>query len=323
MVFAPAPVLTVTVEQRAGAPDVHLHAGGQGVWQARMLTALGERAVLCGGFGGESGTVLHKLLGSEGIEVRAVHGSFHNGVYIHDRRSGRRETLVEAPAAPPSRHDLDELHNLALAKGLRARICLLSGPSPADGAVVPPDVYRRLAADLTESGRRVVADLTGARLAAVAAGGAYLLKISHEELREEGLAPSGSVPELVAAMRGLAAEGAHAVVVTRAADPALALIGSRLHEIELGRMEVADPLGSGDSMTAGIVAGLMRGLDLPEALRLGAAAGAVNATRHGLGTGGRQAVEQLAKTVRLRTVAEPAGQPARVRRQELAAWLSD
>ena len=41
MVFSPAPQLTVTVEQGPDGPDIHLHAGGQGVWQARMIASLG------------------------------------------------------------------------------------------------------------------------------------------------------------------------------------------------------------------------------------------------------------------------------------------
>jgi 1-phosphofructokinase len=34
VVFAPSPLLTVTVEDRAGQPDIHVDAGGQGVWEA-------------------------------------------------------------------------------------------------------------------------------------------------------------------------------------------------------------------------------------------------------------------------------------------------
>ncbi|MDO9590149.1 MAG: hypothetical protein Q7J04_03290, partial [Microcella sp.] len=41
VVFAPAPQLTVTVEAEGKHESVHLHAGGQGVWQARMLTEMG------------------------------------------------------------------------------------------------------------------------------------------------------------------------------------------------------------------------------------------------------------------------------------------
>ncbi|MGQ0777337.1 MAG: hypothetical protein ACT4NY_23475 [Pseudonocardiales bacterium] len=46
MVFAPAPELTVTVEDRSGVPDLHVHAGSQGVWQARMIASLGVRVSL-------------------------------------------------------------------------------------------------------------------------------------------------------------------------------------------------------------------------------------------------------------------------------------
>lgn len=35
-VFAPSPLLTVTIEAGAERPEVHLHAGGQGFWVARL-----------------------------------------------------------------------------------------------------------------------------------------------------------------------------------------------------------------------------------------------------------------------------------------------
>lgn len=57
VVFAPLPVLTVTVEDRSGADDIHVHAGGQGVWQSRMLSSLGVPVVLCSALGGETGDV--------------------------------------------------------------------------------------------------------------------------------------------------------------------------------------------------------------------------------------------------------------------------
>mgnify|MGYP001148470696 CR=1 FL=1 len=41
VIFAPSPVLTVTIEDDPDGPDVHFHAGGQGVWQARMLRRIG------------------------------------------------------------------------------------------------------------------------------------------------------------------------------------------------------------------------------------------------------------------------------------------
>ena len=41
-VFAPAPIVTVSVELRSdGDDEIHVHAGGQGVWVARLLAKLG------------------------------------------------------------------------------------------------------------------------------------------------------------------------------------------------------------------------------------------------------------------------------------------
>ena len=54
-VFAPSPLLTVTVEDAAGGgSEVHLHAGGQGFWIDRMLVALGLDTELCVPLGGEA-----------------------------------------------------------------------------------------------------------------------------------------------------------------------------------------------------------------------------------------------------------------------------
>jgi 1-phosphofructokinase len=52
-------------------------------------------------------------------------------------------------------------------------------------------------------------------------------------------------------------------------------------------------------MTAGVAAVLARGGDLAEAIRTGAAAGALNVTRHGLGTGRPDAIGELLGRVRL------------------------
>ncbi|HEV8298471.1 MAG TPA: hypothetical protein VGQ20_14295, partial [Acidimicrobiales bacterium] len=62
-VFAPVPLLTVTIEQLGDrGPEVHLHAGGQGVWIARMANILGARSVLCTILGGETGGVFESVL---------------------------------------------------------------------------------------------------------------------------------------------------------------------------------------------------------------------------------------------------------------------
>ncbi|CAN7690137.1 1-phosphofructokinase family hexose kinase [Mycolicibacterium frederiksbergense] len=310
VIFAPSPVLTVTIEDRSGEADVHVHAGGQGVWQSRMVSSLGVPTVLCAALGGETGSVLGHLLPTADITVRSVPVSARNGAYVHDRRSGDRDIIAESPGSPLDRHELDSLYELTLTDGLIHGWVLLSGPQ--DDRVIPADLYRRLATDLGANGCKVAADLAGERLEAVLAGGPDLIKVSHEELLDDGRATSDDAEDLVAAMRSMRDDGAGTIVVSRSgAAPALALLdehdagadgtrGGAVLEVEMPKLEPADPAGAGDSMTAGMVAALAAGRSLRRALQIGAACGALNVVRHGLGTGGAQAVETLAERVELR-----------------------
>jgi 1-phosphofructokinase len=299
MVFAPSPLLTITVEALPdGSDETHLHAGGQGVWIARLLTRLATGVVLCGPFGGETGAVLTTLVEREGIRMGRAPSAADNGSYIHDRRSGERQVIASTAPPPLPRHQLDELYNVALLEGLESDIAVLTGP---DGErVLPPDTYRRLASDLAGAGLPVIADLSGEHLAAAAAGRVTVLKVSHEDLIGDGRARSADPAELMRVMEELAQAGAKVVIVSRAAEPALVLTEGRFTEVRVPAFEGVDHRGAGDSMTAGLAAGLARGADLEEALRLGAAAGALNSTRHGLATGDRAQIERLARRIEVR-----------------------
>ena len=82
VVFAPAPILTVTIEAGVaddGPPEIHVHAGGQGFWVARMAAALDGHPVLCTACGSEAGHVSRVLMENEGIEVRGPHQATPSG----------------------------------------------------------------------------------------------------------------------------------------------------------------------------------------------------------------------------------------------------
>lgn len=301
-VFGPSPLLTITVEgtveRGAEGSEIHLHAGGQGFWIARMLAQLGLRADLAMPLGGEVGRILETLVSAEGVGIRTATATRGNGAYIHDRRAGERETFADMPPMPLSRHEVDELYSSTLAAGLAADVTVLGGPSTPD--VIPADVYRRLAADLGAVGKPVVADLSGETLTEAVAGGVTVLKVSHDDLIDDGRASGDDPAALAEAMQKLTEEGAKHVVVSRAGDPTIAWVDGEMLEVETPEMQRVDHRGAGDSMTAGLAAGLARGLSMADALRLGAAAGASNVTRRGLATGQRQVVEQLAEHIVVR-----------------------
>lgn len=297
-IFTPSPTLTVTIEDHDAGPDIHVHAGGQGVWQARMMRRLGASVTLCCVLTGETGRVVRGLLEDEGFRVVAVERAGRGAAYVHDRRAGERIPVAETPGDAIGRHELDELYGAALREGLGSGLVSLSGPDGDE--VLPPDTYRRLAADLRAGGARVVVDLSGERMHGALAGGVDVLKVSDEELRDDGLLDGDEAEAVLAAMGALRERSAAAVIVTRASRPLLLLDAEGAVEISPPRLEAADTRGAGDSLTAGLCAGLALDEPLREAATLGAAAGALNVTRHGLGTGDTGTIERLREQVRAR-----------------------
>ncbi|WP_309108632.1 PfkB family carbohydrate kinase [Arthrobacter sp.] len=297
MIFAPSPVLTVTVEDIKGTADIHIHAGGQGVWQARMLGALGATVTMCAVFSGETGRVLRHLITDEGVRVLPVAGQGSSGAYLHDRRGGERHVLAESPGDRLTRHELDELYGLTLQAGMEAGTVILSGTSREDS--VPADMYRRLTADLGAAGCTVIADLAGERLNGVLAGKPAVIKMSDGEVVGSGRAAAAETGQIIKAMHTLVREGASSVIITRAHLPSLFLHEGSLSEIHVPEFQTVDTSGAGDSLTAGMAAVLADHGTLHEAVVLGTAAGAQNVTRHGLGTGEAAAIVELAKLVRI------------------------
>lgn len=298
-IFAPSPILTVTLENSGDDDEIHIHAGGQGVWQARMLRRLGVSVTMCCSLAGEAGQAIRHLLEDDGVEVVAVERPGRASAYVQDRRGGERKEVGEEVGDPIARHQLDELYGAVIREGMRSHVVILSGP--ADDGALPADTYRRLAADLREAGCTVVVDLAGDRLDAALQGGVDVLKVSDEEMRAHGL-EDDSARGVAEAMLSLRSRGARTVIVTRAAEPLLLLDGAGLLEVRPPRLEVADSRGAGDSLTAGVVAGMVRGETPRDAITLGAAAGALNVTRHGLGTGEADAIAELRKRVRIRSM---------------------
>ncbi|MEW6583457.1 MAG: PfkB family carbohydrate kinase [Actinomycetota bacterium] len=308
-VLACAPALMVAVEPAGDATrEIHLHPGGQGFWVARMAALLGADVTLVGPFGGEPGVALRALIEAEGIAVEAIATRSANEVWISADLEGEEASIARTVPPPLTRHEVDGLATGMLAAGLGADISVLTGGG--DGGL-DGDRFRHLAHDLHAVGGRVAADLSGPALAAALEGGLDVVKVSDEELVASGLAGPGGVADPVAALGALRARGAAVALVSRADRPLVAHDGAGVVEAATPTFQPVNDRGAGDSMTGATAAALAAGLTVRDALRLAVAAGALNVTRRGLGTGEAQAIRTLAAEVEVRPLTrDPVGDVA-------------
>jgi 1-phosphofructokinase len=299
-VFSPNPMLSITIEALTaeGGDDIHIHPAGQGVWVARMAAELGAEPVLCGFIGGEVGNVLQPLLEELPIELRLVETAVASGAYIHDRRSGEREPVGQSAAMPPSRHEVDDLFSVTVAAALDCDLLAVCGPYPEEG--VPLEIYTSLVADVKANGVPVIADLSSPRLNRSLEGKPDLVKINDWQLAGFISGPVDTEERMRAAMERVQEAGADSVIITRAGDPALAMRDGQIWELKPPKFERGAREGCGDSMMGALSATIAAGRDWEDVLRLSAAAGATNFLRHGLGTGARSVIEELAPRIQLR-----------------------
>jgi 1-phosphofructokinase len=298
--FAPHPLLTVTIEMEGTErQQIHFHAGGQGAWAARMVAHMGATPVLCGFLGGESGELLGGLLEqtiSPG-EMRIVKSSAASGCYVTDRREGKRKLLAMTLSEPPTRHELDELFSLTCAEAIACGWLIVTNPMP--GSALPLEIYGDLVADAKANGCRTLVDLSSPRMDSALRGGPDVAKLNDWELAEMVCEPVSEPAQLLAAAERLREMGADTVIVTRGEEPALVLRADGPLRLTPPRFEHGYREGCGDSMMGALTAAWALGESFEQALAVGAAAGAANFLRHGLGSASRDVVERLVDSVTL------------------------
>jgi tagatose 6-phosphate kinase len=261
-------------------------AAGKSINVAKVLKALGEAPAAAGFLGGDRGHELRALLEARGIqgEFVEVEARTRQCITVVDESAGTQTELVEE-SRPVSPSDYEQLFNLihgllspALSSegggGAASRAVVMSGTLTPGG---PADFYFRCAVLAHEAGAISVVDAQGATLIEALKARPCLVKPNRAELALTVGRELKDEPALAGAMRELHNCGAQRVVVTSGKEATLAFDGSVFWRIVPPQITAANPIGSGDAFTAGLIWRLLRGEDLGEACRWAAAAGAANA----------------------------------------------
>jgi hypothetical protein len=118
---------------------------------------------------------LDGVLQPPGLRDEDSSGGLSHGAASRPRRV---RLVVDVPPEPLSRPGVDALYGGAVVAALEAPVSVLGGHH--DASPVPADVCSRLAGDIPNADRRVVADLSGAPLDAVLEGRVDVLKVWYD-----------------------------------------------------------------------------------------------------------------------------------------------
>lgn len=237
-----------------------------------------------------------------GNQVVTLGGNDDNSDKSADNGSMPSITELVEEARPISPRELDLYADKFKSLAADAAVVVISGSTPAD---VPTDFYARL---LQETDHPAILDFRGEALLECLASKPLIVKPNRQELAETFAdADLGDIRNnddaLLAAMRRLVDLGAQWVVVTSGDKPVHIVSRDANYLAEPPNIEtIVNPIGSGDSMSAGIARGIRCGLSIVESIRLGIAAGVDNVSRQLPARIKKDAVERVIQSVLIREI---------------------
>ena len=256
---------------RCGAP--RYEPGGGGINVSRVIKRFDEKSLAIYVAGGLTGHMLQDLLDHEGLDHRSVpvRDLTRINFMVIEEATGLQfrfgmpgPTLTE----PEWQRCLLELSAIQP----KPDYIVASGSLPPG---VPDDFYARVTRISRELGARLIVDTSGEALRAAVKAGVYLFKPNMREL--QGLVGRNIRDESqleISAREVVERGGSEIVVVSLGAAGALMVTRERSERIRAPTVPIGSKVGAGDSMVAGIVLSLARGMSVREAVRFGVAAGA-------------------------------------------------
>lgn len=283
-------------DQKVHAAQVRYDPGGNGVNVARGLRAMGIPAHACLIVAGEIGALLERLLAHHVDHLHPVQVAGETRINCTLlQENPRAQYEVDGIGPKVTEEALDQVSE-ALLRFSENGIGVLTGSIPQG---VHRTVYAQLVRQLREQGDRAVVDAQSSLLQAALPERPFLIKPNRYELE---LLCGRKLPTLEGVAKEaqlLHEEGVAHVCVSLGGEGALLVDESGTYYARAPQVRVISTVGAGDSMVAGLVAGLAGGQDPQDVLRLGVACGSATAAKPGTEIFAAPEVTQLLDEVKV------------------------
>ena len=264
--------------QNVRASEMGHVAGGKGNNTARVLQTLGHDARPMTLLGGWVGRHIEQLFGTrDGLKPLVVWTAAPTRI-IMTVRTGHTATqsafFDPNPSITPDESRRVREAYLRLLDREPVEMVVMGGSAPC---ATLDDCYREMVEVAHAHDVPTVLDTYGAALPLGLAARPTFLKVNAHEAAGLLDHPTDTPAQRADALDRLLAYGCPYVVVTLGADGAIAAHGSLRLKLTPPPIELVNPIGSGDAMSAGMVHAYLSGSDPTDVFRWGVAAGTANA----------------------------------------------
>ncbi len=265
--------------------------GGKGFNVSRMLRSLGTPSTALGFVGGKSGEFLAEGLESLDIEPDFVwvQGESRTNVSVLSKHSSQHIKINE-PGPKITEEEQNTLLERIMNRCHPGDWWVIAGSLPPG---IPNDYYAKLITVIQSNHGKAILDSSGQTLQQGCSACPYLVKPNQSELQELTGQPVETENQILIAALKVQEMGPEIVVVSLGKNGALLVTDEEQWMTNSPAIIERNPIGAGDSLTAGLVWSFSRGLSMDESLRWGAACGAATASQEGTAMGSLELAKEL------------------------------
>jgi len=282
--------------------DVRFDPGGKGINVSRVVKELGSQTKALGIIGGDTGLFLKNFLEGRGIVTDFVHV---------DQPTRTNLTIIDIDNPPDTKLNepgpvIEESVLLKVEKTIldalnESKFFVFAGSLPVG---CPDNTYCRMIDLVRQRGAIAIVDTRDGALRESIKSLPYMIKPNACEasalLGREVITPE----EACVAAKEFYKMGIKIAVISLGGDGAVMACDDGVFLGTPPKVKVESTVGSGDSLVAGICTGIESGLPLPDAFRLGLAAGTATATTPGTSLCKKDTVELIIGRVQVKKISE-------------------
>lgn len=240
------------------------NAGGKGMNAARAVATCGEDVLATGFVGGNNGRLLCELLDADGIAHDFVHMAAETRCCVNVLEPDGRSTEFLEPGRPVSEAEVAAMREKIAEVAARADVVTFNGSAPAGAG---EDIYRTLVEVVRAAGKPAILDTSGKLLVGSLAARPTMIKPNTDEICAILGKKPESIDEIVAAAREVhERHGIEKVVVSLGGDGSVMACDEGVFRGRAPKIDVVNPVGSGDTMVGAFAVAMARGMSVEEQL---------------------------------------------------------